>query len=149
MTERNNYADLKTATPKNTGLFETAKTEDFNPDIEEHRIEFQKNPQGYFEIYGEESVELIPQFLNKELIEKNPNNFVMLYEQLLREISFRENIKLQFKTLLEVIGCKESVSNEVPEFLLKTKLLDKTYDTFAILKMEEECKIINSIMQDI
>jgi hypothetical protein len=148
MTENNYYAGLDTATENKTGIFETAKGLDFVPDIEKHRIEFQKNPKEYFDTYGEESVKIIPQFLNRELIKNNPDNFVLLYNQLLKEVSFRKNKELQFATLLEVIGCNQSISNGVPKFLVRTELLDKTYKTLNILEMTDECKIIDNIIPE-
>lgn len=113
----------------------------------EEQLQFELNPKEYFECNGEDCISLVPNFLNEELISRDPYSFVYGYNQILKEICFSENRDIPVCTLFQILissnGSKESIST----FILETGLFEKTQKAFKILNMEEEWDTFEQIFQ--
>jgi hypothetical protein len=100
---------------------------------------FKYETKDFFQKYGEEAPNIVLQFLNEELIYTDTENFVELYNVLLRQLSLERDKEIYLRTLRMLIldedgNCKESVVN----FLREEGLAQETEQRFKNLRMEEE-----------
>ena len=119
--------------------------EDIYSKSEDH-LQFELNPKEYFESKGENCVTLIPEFLNGELIQKDPHCFTYGYNQILKEISFNENKEIALDTISQIVVSSNSNGKEVTEFILDSGLADKTERVLKILDMEEEWENLSELL---
>ncbi len=90
-------------------------------------------PKSYFEKNGEQTPQLIEGFLNKELIETNPNLFKKLYIKLLRHACLTPDKKCAADAITHVIHNESDEESEVANFLDEEGLLDLTDDWLDIV----------------
>jgi len=115
---------------------------DYNEDPSEDSISqsamdsFKLDSENFFRVYGEDSPEEISKFLNKDLIDKDPERFKELYIVLLRRLCLECDKRLPLKTLIKVIeGNDLEEAEEIASFLIHTGLMDQTYERFKMLGM--------------
>lgn len=113
---------------------------------DEH-LEFELNPKEYFKCKGKDCVALIPEFLNEELIQKDPFSYIYGYNQILKQVCFSEDKEIPLNTLSEIVISSNGTRESVTRFLFQTGLAEKTERMFKILNMESEWKTLRQILE--
>jgi hypothetical protein len=122
-------------------------TEEDNYSKSEEHIQFDIDPKNFFQTNGEESVELVPQFLNENLIKRDPHSFIYGYNQLLKVICFCEDKEIPLSTLYKIIISSNGTRDMTTQFILDTGLAYRTQRVFNILNMQEEWDTLNKVLE--
>jgi hypothetical protein len=112
---------------------------------------FHLDSENFFKRYGKQGCEIVAGFLDKELIDTDPQYFTDLYHVLLRRIHFdcNEN-SLSLKTLWMIVLDKDGNCNHgTVEFLKETGLSRETIKILGFLEMDEETHKWQEIMTTI
>jgi hypothetical protein len=127
------------ATPKTTEEFPVIDCKEQtseNSVSQEAMDSFQFDSERFFKTYGENAPEEISKFLNKDLIDSDPEGFNKLYTVLLRRLCLECDKRLPLKSLVRVIeGDNVEEREEIISFLESTGLMEQTYKTFKMIRM--------------
>jgi hypothetical protein len=127
------------AIPKTTEEFPVidCKEKTFEDSVSQSIIRyFQFDSEQFFKTYGENAPEEISKFLNKDLIDNNPECFNKLYTVLLRRLCLECDKRLPLESLVRVLeGNNFEEREEIIFFLESTGLMEQTYKTFKMMRM--------------